>query len=108
MTIVRAVEVLTPKDTGETDTLWFDYSAELADGETLVSAVITVSVLSGTDASPSSLLFGSPTVSGGYILQSITGGVRNVNYLIRCLASTSAGRILAAVASMEVVTLGQI
>lgn len=105
--ITRSVQRLFPKDVGENDVLSFDYTESLVDDETVDSAVITVSTLSGVDASPSSMLSGSPQATSPFVLQAITDGVRNVEYLFYCKATTSSGRVLVAAGVLPVILSGQ-
>lgn len=44
------------------------------------TASVTASVLTGTDPSPSSILSGSPSISGTKVLQFVIGGVSGVTY----------------------------
>ena len=79
---------------GETKSLVFDFLSSLALGETLSTASVAAIVYSGTDASPSSLISGSATISGSQVTQKITGGVLGVTYLLTCTVTTSAGQTL--------------
>ena len=86
-----------PKRVGETCYLSapFDFTSAVANSETVSSAVCTASVYSGTDASPSSVIFSTSTVQNSYqVLQKVTGGVSGVIYKILCTATTSLGSIL--------------
>lgn len=79
----------TSKSTGETVTLSFNFSR-------LVSAPLTPSVTvtrhaGPADATPSSILHGSPQISGTKILQQVTDGVDGVDYLLVCSVDTVAG-----------------
>jgi len=72
----------------------FDFAQDLAIDETILSASTTAAVYSGTDAFPSALLDGLPTISGRQVLQNLTGGVLGVVYYIYCAATTSLGQVL--------------
>lgn len=72
----------------------FTFTDQLALGETISSGTTTAAVYSGTDSSPSSLISGSGTVSGGQVTQTLTGGTVGVTYLITCTAATSLSRTI--------------
>lgn len=90
------------KDPGEALIAEFDFVDELATGETIGSLAVSCSVLAGSDASPSAVLNGSPTISGGLVLQPFHGGLDGVTYLLRCVATLSSGRILVRTATLPV------
>lgn len=84
------------KDPWERLPLGFDFSRDLAEiGSTLAASpapVITVTHHSGTaDASPASVLDGSPWVSGGVVKQWVDDGVVGARYLVRCEAYSESG-----------------
>lgn len=85
----RYTKTLDAKDVAEVDVITFDYSAELGDGETLSSAVVTVEVYEGADPAFGDMIDGAPQISGAYVLQQMKAGVANVTYLWRCVATTS-------------------
>lgn len=75
----------------------FDFSDELAVGETIATQVVTATVYSGTDASPSSLISGAASASGAVVSQKITTvgvGVLGTIYELLCSITTSAGQTL--------------
>lgn len=84
---------LPPKDPAETKMLRFVFGADLADGETIASVTVSAATEAGVDASPANVLMGSPTVSGGDVLQRVHGGLAGCDYRLRCLATTSAGLV---------------
>lgn len=73
-----------------------DYSTTglLADGETIISAVWTNSVRTGTDLAPQNMISGSSAIDGTVVSQMIIGGVLDVWYWPICTATTSLGQIL--------------
>ena len=79
---------------GETVTETFDFTSRLGATETLSTAVVTASVYSGTDASPSAIISGSPTISGKKVTQKVTTGTLGVTYELLCTVSTSLGQTL--------------
>jgi hypothetical protein len=88
----------TAKRVGETEAFTADFAGgvtpRLGTGETITSAVWSVSVVTGVDASPSAMLSGSLAISGAKVTQMITGGVAGVVYRLICTALTSAGQTL--------------
>lgn len=83
----------------------FDFTAEVDAGESIASAVVTVALLNGTDATPSALLNGSLTIAGATVLQPFHGGVDGVTYTLRCEATlTPSGRVLVLAANLPVRT----
>lgn len=87
-------QVLEPKHASETLSLVFNFASQLSVGETISSATASCSVYSGMDASPSSVLSGSATVSGAQVTQLVTGGTAGVTYAITIAATTSASEII--------------
>lgn len=85
---------LPAKLAGETKTYQFDFSSSLAAGETLSTQVVTASVYSGVDASPSSLISGVASSSGAVVSQKIAGGTLGVLYELLCTVTTSLGQTL--------------
>lgn len=81
-----------PKDPAAREFFSFEFRWQLASGETISSAVWTVTVLSGTDANPSAMLSGAAVIAGSRVSHLIIGGVVGVKYCIECKATTSAGQ----------------
>jgi hypothetical protein len=94
---------LLPKRIGETKTYVFDFSSDLAVGETISSATVTATVYSGTDASPSSILSGSDSTSGAVVSQNITAGTLGVIYELICAATTSLNQVLQQVGLLAII-----
>ncbi len=92
------------KDPAEALVADFSFANEIAVGETIASAQISCSVLSGKDATPSAVLSGAPNISGSSVLQRFHGGVAGATYLMRCVATLSSGRVLALAAILPVRT----
>lgn len=82
------------KYVGETLRLSFDFTSQLAVGETLSSASVACTVWSGTDPSPGGLVSGSASISGAIVTQGITGGLLGVVYELACSVTTSLGQTL--------------
>lgn len=85
---------LPAKLVGETVNTQFDFASRLAISETISTQVVTASVYSGTDASPSAIVNGAATASGTIVTQSITAGVLGVTYELLCRVTTSAAQTL--------------
>lgn len=80
------------KDPEESVTAGYRFGDELAAGETIVSAVVSLTLVSGT-ALPA-LTAGSPQISGGDVLHLMAGGAAGSLWHRQCKATTSAGQIL--------------
>jgi len=100
---------LTPTFTGQrkkrTAEKWkatFDFAEDLASGETISSSEWVVTVVQGTDATPSGVLSGSPTISGSKVTHLLQAGLDGVTYCIRCRATTSQGQVLDGLGHLEV------
>lgn len=93
-----------PKDPAEHLVATFHYLDELDDGETIVGAIPTCTLISGTDANPSALLSGDFIIAGGTVLQPMSGGSHEANYKLRCIATLSSGRVLVRAAILPVRT----
>lgn len=85
---------LPAKLAGETATYTFDFSSQLASGETIVTQVCAATVYSGTDLTPSAIISGSATASGAVVSQKITAGTLGVLYEVICTITTSASQTL--------------
>lgn len=95
--------IFEPKQVGETKTYQFDISAYLAVGETILSAIVTAQVYAGSDTSPSNLISGSASSSGGVVSQKILGGTLGVLYDLLCTVITSAGQTILQSAYLAVI-----
>src|SRR5258708_21715949 len=72
--------VLQTKFLGETKKFLVDFISNLAASETISTQIVTASVYSGVDASPSSIISGAASASGTQVSQAITAGVVGVVY----------------------------
>ena len=95
--------ILESKHSGETRTEIFDFASKLALAETISTATTTATVYSGTDATPSSVISGSASISGTQVSQKLTDGTVGVIYIITCAITTSAGQSLRLNAFLAVV-----
>ncbi len=78
-----------PKPVAEKFDAKFDFSKFLAVGVTISTNSTVSSLYSGTDASPTALVSGSATVTGGEVAQLIIAGVAGNVYLLTCTITTS-------------------
>lgn len=74
--------------------LTFDFTSELAAGETIGTKSVGATVYSGTDPVPSGIISGSASSSGQKVTQNVSGGVLGVTYMMLCTITTSAGQTL--------------
>lgn len=84
----------TPMDPNESEVLGFDFSPELAAGETILTAQWTLSTISGTDANPASHLSGAALIDGYRTTQRVTGLAAGATYRVLARVTTSAGNTL--------------
>ncbi len=68
------------------------------------TAVVTIAVKEGVDASAAAMLNGAPVVSGTNVFQSVKNGVNGAVYGLRCRIDTSGGRRLVLTANLPVRT----
>jgi hypothetical protein len=88
---------------GETVLLPFNFSSELASGETISAQTVTAAVYSGTDANPAALISGAATVSGAIVTQKVLPLTAGVIYELLCQATTSLGQVLRQVGLFAVI-----
>lgn len=93
-----------PKKLGEQLLLTFEFISDLAAGETLATPSVVCTVWSGTDASPSSMISGAPSISGSQVKQLVINGVVGVVYYLTCTVNTSLGQILVQTGYLAVIT----
>lgn len=81
MSIISPIE-LPGKYVNERVVVTCDFAKRLGLGVALDdgTAVVTATVLTGTDPNPSAILSGVPSVSGSKVLQFVIGGVNGVTY----------------------------
>jgi len=113
----RNSQLLSAMDIEEVDDIPFNFTDDILTGETITDADITCEVITGTDASPQTMVTGTHLVgtitngvftqgaSGKVVLQRFTAQARNVSYAIRCVATLSSGRKLVAAGELPVVKL---
>lgn len=84
----------TPKRATEQEIFTVDYAGMLATGETIASAVWTMTVAAGVDANASAMIQGSAAIAGSKVSNKITAGIPGVRYAPTCTAQTSLGQTL--------------
>ncbi len=82
--------------------LAWDFAAALDESEAIADAIVTVSVRNGVDATPGAMLYGALLIEAKTVFRWCTGGVSGVNYLWRCDATTTTGKILTLAAVLPV------
>jgi len=92
------------KLTTENEQFTFDFSPVLGSTETISSAACTVTVQEGTDSSPSSIMSGSPAISGSKVTQRIYNGLDGVIYRLQMSATTSLSNVYTIVADLQVIS----
>lgn len=92
------------KITSENEQFTFDYSTVMATGETISTATCVVTVQNGTDPSPSSILVGTPVVSGQLAAQRIYNGLDGVIYRIAMTVTSSLSNTYTIVADLPVLS----
>ena len=78
----------------ETKTITFDFTGDLASGETISTKVVVATVYSGVDATPSTTVSGTATSSGAVVSQAVLGVTIGVLYQLLCTITTSASQTL--------------
>lgn len=92
------------KLTTENEQFTFDFSPVIRSTESIVSATSSVEVKEGTDPSPSSILIGTPIVSGTLVAQRISDGLDGVIYRLEVTATTSLTNVYTIVADLQVLS----
>lgn len=93
-----------PKAASETRIIIADLASAMNAGDALSSATVTCSLWSGVDASPSSVISGSATVSGTKVTQKVTGGVEGNIYILTFSGVTAATATVKATMYLAIVT----
>jgi hypothetical protein len=94
--------VFEPKPVDETVERIFDFTSRLSEGESLASAVVTVSVFSGVDADPAAILSGSPRFDGLRVIQDFIAGEEGTTYTVKCQAGTCNGQVASLAAYLAI------
>lgn len=89
------MERFLPLDPSARRVLTFSFSKDLSAGDTIAAATVDVSLASGTDETPAALKVGDAAVVGTDVLHMAAGRPDGNAYVLKCLATTSNGEILA-------------
>jgi hypothetical protein len=81
----------------------FDFTGQLFPGETVDWSLVTAALYSGTDANPSLIISGAPTVAGAKVTQRLVGGFVGVTYELACQVVTNTLRPLAKLGYVAVI-----
>jgi hypothetical protein len=90
----RSVNRFPVKDPAEVVVLSFDFSAELGAETISGSPTIAIATYAGIDATPGTVLYGSPAITGQAVIQTVRQGLDGVDYKIKTQINTSGGRTL--------------
>ena len=97
--------IFTAKSVGETQPYVVNFSDRLQFGETINGAAVSVSVFSGTDPSPSSMLSGTASYdASGNVTQVLTGGVVGVIYNVAYIVTGTASHNYVKVGQLAVIS----
>jgi hypothetical protein len=93
-----------PKDPVEIFPYGFDFASNLNDGEVVVSASASISVIYGTDETPETMLSsGSIIIDGSEVSHKVIGGLAGCTYLFSVTATTSGGNVIVESAPIKVI-----
>jgi hypothetical protein len=79
------------KDPQEIVTIGFELADILDTGETLLAVSVAAAVVSGTDPTPSAILFGAAEIDGSIVRQAVQAGVDATRYRLSFTIDTSLG-----------------
>jgi hypothetical protein len=87
-----SITTIGPLEVDEVKIVRFDFSTEAEEAAGITTPVVTCVLLDGTDASPSAVMFGAPSVNGKFVIQIVKPGVVGCFYKLRatCLDSDGA------------------
>lgn len=103
--MTRQTTLLDPKDPVEVDVVTFDFTDMIASTDTINDADVDVVVVSGTDATPASILSGSRQIQGRAVLQQVANGLPGVQYEITVKVTMESGRVLVLSGTLPVANL---
>lgn len=106
-----AGEDFSPRNIGEQPLLDMDFGLNLRAGETISSASVTLTVESGSDASPQSRVDGAATISGTIVTQQFDFDSADIGsptiYVASFAAVTSLGQTLIGWSRVPLVDIGE-
>ncbi len=83
------MSAFSPKQVAEIVDLSVNFTYLLSPNETITSATCFATVYQGSDPSPTSVLFGSPTINASLITQRVRAGLASTAYYLSFGALTS-------------------
>lgn len=89
-----ATTIWPTKYTVERITVEFDFGADLAAGDAVVSTELELTCVLGTDAAPQALLSGAAQIKGARVFQQLQAGLAGCNYRVTCKATTTNNNLL--------------
>ncbi|ANQ83686.1 hypothetical protein dqs_0610 [Azoarcus olearius] len=89
------MERFRPLDPAARRVLTWSFAEDLNPGESLSGATISITTLAGEDSDPEAVKVGDLVVQGHLVLQMAAGRPDGNAYVLKCLATTTAGEILA-------------
>lgn len=92
-------------DEEEVDVIAFPFGAWVGTGQSITTAVVTASLMSGVDGTPDAMRSGAPQVQGASVLQPVVGRVVGADYKLRCKATRSDGQVRVIAYLLKVVRL---
>lgn len=95
---------LGPKDPQEIKLIKFPFAREL-NGAVASTASVTASTHKGTDANPSAVILGTPTITGTDVYVRMQAGLSGVVYKLRVVVTDAAGNVHVATELVAVQTL---
>lgn len=84
----------------------FPFQNQMVFGEVVTGAVVTITVYTGTDPNPTTMLSGTPdytTGLGEYVLQTIVAGISGNIYQLVCTVATSLSNVFVCEAYLAVI-----
>lgn len=99
---VMKLQIIRQKAPVEILELPFNFDHLLLFGDTIISAMCTITVQSGIDPSPESMKVGAATFDNSNATQTVQGGVVGVIYLISMAVRTTNGCILVSEGSLSI------
>lgn len=100
-----SITTIGPIDVAETKIIEFPFADEVGEGETIISAVVNITVKEGVDATPTSRLTGTPLITGTSVYERISTVQDGATYHLRAIATTDAGTVHTVAADIKAITL---
>jgi hypothetical protein len=89
------LKIWPPKTPAEEIWLTFNFTAEMLPGNQITNSTVIVSLRTGVDAAPAQTIDGAISIEpSGRVYQKVKGGNHKAQYLYKCVAQISDGRVL--------------